>query len=279
MKSKINTLVALDLIFLFFICLSGTVSNKAISDAIYYVSFVIPILIGFYCIKKADSEAFSQDSGNSESEGHRLELFIKRDKALLSLPIIFPSIAIIALISLLTSLIMETTLGYTNSVELEGSFFSSLFLHAAVPAILEELLFRFIPLRLLSDNKKSAVIISSLLFSFAHANLFQIPYAFTAGLIFALADIFAGSVLPSLIIHFLNNVVSLFLLYDIVANTVFIVLTALTLLSVATIIAIRRRYAEFLKPLTDKRSDLLYISVFVFIGVTFFIALTNLIFT
>ena len=50
-----------------------------------------------------------------------------------------------------------------------------------------------------------AVVTSSILFSAMHANTSQIIFTFFVALVFGFVDMVADSVVPSLVIHFLNN--------------------------------------------------------------------------
>ena len=59
-------------------------------------------------------------------------------------------------------------------------------------------------------SRKWAVLISAALFALAHGNIYQIPYAFIAGAVFAVIDIAFDTVLPSFVIHFVNNLASIF---------------------------------------------------------------------
>ncbi len=71
----------------------------------------------------------------------------------------------------------------------------------------EELLFRFAllkPLRRCGDW--FAVIVSAVLFGVFHGNFDQAPYAIGVGIILGLVAVKSGSVLPSIILHSLNNI-------------------------------------------------------------------------
>ena len=85
-------------------------------------------------------------------------------------------------------------------------FALSILVIAVLPAIVEEILFRKI---LLSGLKKygtlGAVLISGALFSLFHQNPSQTVYQFISGALFALLAIKSGSIIPSIIIHFINN--------------------------------------------------------------------------
>ena len=88
---------------------------------------------------------------------------------------------------------------------------------AIVPAFAEEFAFRGIvmgSLRKFGDT--TAVIGSAILFGAMHQNISQIPFAFILGLIFAYVDCKFNSILPSIAIHFLNNLyaVSMSILRD-----------------------------------------------------------------
>ena len=75
-----------------------------------------------------------------------------------------------------------------------------------VPAFLEEMVFRGIvlqPLRRFGDG--FAIVVSAIIFSFAHLNLYQIPNAFIMGLIMGYFVVRSGSLWAGIIIHFANN--------------------------------------------------------------------------
>lgn len=77
---------------------------------------------------------------------------------------------------------------------------------ALTPALVEEFAFRGIimgTLRRYSDPL--AVLISAALFGIMHGNFVQIPFAFCVGLVLGFVDVKTNSLLPSIIIHFLNN--------------------------------------------------------------------------
>ena len=77
---------------------------------------------------------------------------------------------------------------------------------AIIAPIAEELIFRGLVLRTIAPyGKKLAIVVSALLFGLMHGNVKQFVGAFVCGIIFAAVDVKYGSVLPSLIIHILNN--------------------------------------------------------------------------
>lgn len=86
-------------------------------------------------------------------------------------------------------------------------FAGVLFTVAVLPAVMEEVIFRGV---LLNGLKKSfpewaAVLLCGALFSLFHQNPAQTIYQFCCGAAFALVAIKAGSILPTVLAHFLNN--------------------------------------------------------------------------
>lgn len=77
---------------------------------------------------------------------------------------------------------------------------------AVTPAFAEEFAFRGILMGSLRKYGNSfAIIVSAVMFGAMHGNIIQIPFAFILGLIFAYIDCKANSIIPSIIIHFINN--------------------------------------------------------------------------
>lgn len=80
---------------------------------------------------------------------------------------------------------------------------------AVVPACVEEFAFRGIVLGCLRKYSDSlAIIVSSITFGIMHGNFMQIPFAFVVGLILGFVVVKTNSLLPAIIIHFLNNSIS-----------------------------------------------------------------------
>lgn len=80
---------------------------------------------------------------------------------------------------------------------------------AVVPALIEEFAFRGVvmqPLRKYGDW--FAIVMSSVFFALLHGNMVQIPFAFIAGLALGFFRIKTGSIWTSVVIHFLNNTLS-----------------------------------------------------------------------
>lgn len=80
-----------------------------------------------------------------------------------------------------------------------------------LPAICEELIFRGIILNSFNKyNKVVAVVLSSLLFMIMHMSIEQTIYQFVLGLILGFVVIKTGSLLASITLHAVNNIVILF---------------------------------------------------------------------
>ncbi len=81
---------------------------------------------------------------------------------------------------------------------------------AVFPAVFEEFAFRGVimqPLRKYGDG--FAIIVSSVLFGLVHGNFIQMPFAIIAGIAIGYATTVTGSMWTGIIIHFLNNFLSL----------------------------------------------------------------------
>lgn len=90
-------------------------------------------------------------------------------------------------------------------------FVGVLLVVALLPAVFEELFFRGVILKGLTVfSKVGAILFCGLLFSLYHQNPAQTAYQFVCGAAFAWVAINAGSILPTVLAHFLNNAFILF---------------------------------------------------------------------
>lgn len=93
-------------------------------------------------------------------------------------------------------------------------FILSILSVAVFPALLEEFLFRGVIMgSLLKFGKGFALFTSTFIFGLVHGNLVQIPFAFLVGLVLGFVVLETGSFWSGVIIHFLNNLISLLLQY------------------------------------------------------------------
>lgn len=244
-KAK-KAVTLIDTLFLALLILSASVP-EALSSPLYVLSFLIPFAIGFKYSKSLRTE-------REEARGlaEELDSFFKLDKRKTPdiLPLIAPSVALIFSLAALTSLFLGI-LGFTSSSYADAGFFEMVIIHAVTPAILEEMLFRYIPMKLiLPYSRRSCVIISSFYFALIHADFFQMPYAFAAGVVFMVLDVAFDSVLPSMILHFVNNFLSVVWMkycLDWESAVMFIVILAIcSLLSCLFIVLRKKTYRTYI---------------------------------
>lgn len=236
-NKKISKIVLADLLFVCFLMLSGMLAE--LSDFFYIAAFLFPALFLILTEKPKTSLAPTLNRGNIP-------------QLLIAAPLIVGGVVLLAFIT--TSFF--SLFGIKDNTELPGNIFSVIVSHALLPALFEELLFRYAPIRMLGDMKRGNVIfLTSALFALAHCDLLKLPYAFFAGIAFAYLDIALASILPSLIIHFTNNLVSVFNIRysDTVFPTVlYISLAVLSAISIIIILVKRRALKEKFLPVISE---------------------------
>lgn len=199
MKNRIKLIAVTDLAFILLLSLAGILDGWPwqVARAAVFLLLISPALI----LAKRFDEREERPMG-------RLPLGIKGGNLLLTIPTLAPSVLLIFGVSALTSLIL-TSFGASGSTVEDAPIWEMILIHALIPAVLEEGLFRLVPLRLLgADRPGLCVILSALFFAFVHCSFYSIPYALVAGIIFMALDIAFDSVLPSLILHLINNTMS-----------------------------------------------------------------------
>ena len=88
-------------------------------------------------------------------------------------------------------------------------FILSILSVAVAPAFIEEFLFRGVIMgSLLKFGKAFAIFTSAFLFGLVHGNLIQIPFAFMVGLVIGAMVVETNSIWTGVIIHFINNFIS-----------------------------------------------------------------------
>ena len=88
-----------------------------------------------------------------------------------------------------------------------GVFILSVFVTCILPSITEELLFRGVILQGLRRRfgDISAIFLSAIMFALMHQNLQQLVYPFLLGSVMAWVVVRTGSLVSSMIVHFINN--------------------------------------------------------------------------
>ncbi len=268
MRRNLTILTASYTLFLLLLFLSGSFVGL-LSDVIYYLSFIIPIAISLLITRK-------------ELGDGREYLTIDRDGISLAWPVIFPTVSATMLISYLTSLVIFAVTGKTNYVDLGDSYILALLNHALLPAILEEALFRYLPMKLLAPySKRGAIFISAFFFALVHHNLFTIPYAFFSGVVFMALALATESVIPTIILHFINNAISVtfgFIQYDGAALMLYIWVGLMTLMSAIVIYRKREDYWLAILMINDKGEGVRFThEMLLFAALTLIIAIMVLI--
>lgn len=119
-----------------------------------------------------------------------------------------------AMFSSITSTVIPEDSSYILIPEGIWGFLLSLLTIAAFPAFLEEFVFRgAIMGSLMKFGKPFAIVCSSALFALIHGNLEQILFAFLVGLAIGFMVVETNSIWTGVIIHFLNNGISVCLDY------------------------------------------------------------------
>ena len=248
MKKEISTLTAIYALTMLLMCIPSLIPYQPVRIIFSYFAYFIPIGIGFIFIKRR---------GRLENESP-FGFGMQKDKILPFIPTVAPTISIIIAVAFLSERVLSF-IGYQSTSPVIDNLFLGILVHALLPAILEEVLFRYIPIKLLLPySGKWCVIFSTIFFSVMHLNLFTIPYAAVAGFIFVLIDIYAKGALPSIIIHFVNNTISVIMIRgytDSLSPTVFVIIAAvLALGSLGAALVMHKMYKGFLSPLS-KRCD------------------------
>lgn len=177
----------------------------ALGGIISLLAYAVPVFIGAVLaererIRREEECGFALPRDRSLALGWRELLF--------TLPLIAPTVLLLLGISYLTGLVL-TPLGLGAPEPPSGSLAMMLAVNCLVPALLEEMLFRYLPMRLSHGWSFSFTLaVPAVLFALMHGSPFAIPYALAAGVIFMLADMAQGSVIPSMLLHFVNNATS-----------------------------------------------------------------------
>lgn len=269
MSKKISTLTISYTLFLILLFLSGYLSG-VLSRIVYLLSGIIPLLLCFF---------LSRDELSGEKSRF---LTLKNENFKLALPLFAPTVGVIIIVSMITSWLIFMLTGKENRVDIGDSFILALINHALLPALIEEALFRYLPMRLLSSHSRCAtVFLSAFFFALIHRSLFTIPYAFIAGVIFMAIDLATDSVIPSLLLHFINNAISVGLIIyganPAFAPTVFTILAVLSLVSLVVIIIKREKYKNMLSLAFLSGEKVKFsLEMLLFAGLTLMIAIMNL---
>ena len=252
MTEAIKVVTLADIIFVILLIMSGSYTGL-IGESLYFLAFAVPIAIGFY---SSHGLRIKREEVAGLAEPPETILGFDRCRVRDLLPLISPVVALVFLVSLLTTLALSLFGVEMSTVEDQG-IVAMLVSHALAPALLEEALFRYIPMKLLLPySKRTCIVYSSLCFALIHCSFAQMPYAFVAGIVFMVVDVAFDSVWPSVILHFINNTASVVMMKycaDTVGTAIFISVL-LSLCAVSAIFIFRKRceYKKMLKGTLDK---------------------------
>lgn len=247
MTEAIKILTLIDIIFVILLGMSSSVGGVFGEIMYCCVVFVLPVLIGYYASLRLKSKR-EAEAGVTEKYTNPFLLSGSGFKRLL--PVIAPAVTLVFSVSLLTSFLLSAFGVSSPSVE-DRDIFTMLYAHALSPAILEEMLFRYVPLILLAPySKRMCIFYSAFCFALIHCSFWQMPYAFVAGVVFMAVDIALDSVWPSVLLHLINNAASVVMMKYCTttgATTIFIlVMLIFTLLSLILVYRKRREYRNML---------------------------------
>lgn len=245
MKKSIFVFVFFWLFARLTVLLSGSF-QMPLSDIFTVLAFSIPVFCGTV-ISERDRKRREEEAGVSLPEAKLLS--IEKKGMMLCLPLVFPTVALVFLTAYVSQLLLSW-FGVVMPKDETGNVIISILTGAAVPSVLEEMMFRYLPMKLiLPYSKKWTVAISALGFALFHPHIGQYFYALVAGIIFILADIAFDSVIPSLVFHFTNNLLSV-IYVNVGENTLYVKIFAISLavcaaISFALAVALRKKYAPY----------------------------------
>ena len=153
----------------------------------------------------------------------------KNDAGLVRTPIVYILLAIaIGVLAYIFNISFSTVwsmglegLGYRRAIGLPATTFypqlliTELVLSAVFPAIFEELAFRSCMLTGLRNRFGAwkSILLSSLAFSLYHINIVQTGYTFVFGIVVGYLTVKLGTVIPAMVVHFVNNFISIYYSY------------------------------------------------------------------
>ena len=236
MSKKISNLTISYLLFLLLLSFSAT-SPELWKTVLQILGYIAPIILALLTSR--------------ERIGDLRYLSLTKQGLIDAIPLIAPTLSVIMTVSYLTSLLVILISGRGGGVDLGDNYFVAIIIHALIPAVFEEILFRYLPMRLLSSySRRVTVLVSALFFALVHHDFFSIPYAFIAGIVFMTLDLASDSILPSVLIHFINNALSVSLVMfkdnPLVAPAILWALGIMTVVSFIFIIVKRHRYKQIL---------------------------------
>jgi len=213
---KINTIYFIALVLvavIFMLGYMGILQNEILTSFLIQiiVMFAIPLLMYSLLTKRNIKDTF-KDVGIKKVSSKIILISIALGFVLYFINT-FVADAFAGIIALFGYESLPTASSSTNVTY--GFLLKELILSCVLPGFCEEFLHRGI---MLHANKKHAntkycLIISSILFGLTHLNIRQFFYATILGFLMGYVTLVADSIIPSIIIHFMNNFLSNYFFY------------------------------------------------------------------
>lgn len=191
----------------------GIIQNDFVSSFLIQcvILFGVPLLLYTLLVSKNLKQTFA-DTGFKAISGKMLLISILLGVVLY----VINSFVATTFASIISFLGYETVkLGYSTQTINYLQLLKELVLSCVLPGLCEEFLHRGI---MLHANKKQtnpryALIVSSLLFGLMHLNINQFFYASILGALIGYVALASDSIIPGMIIHFMNNALSSYFYY------------------------------------------------------------------
>ena len=184
---------------------TNNITYLLLECVVYFLSFVLPAILFNEMNKNSQKEIYEPKDNDKKSSLYVAILF--------GIGLVFiycSSFVNYFLVNLFTDY-SEFSNQFLWFVELKYPYQMVIYFisYAIIPALVEEILFRGTVCRALTVyGKGTAVVISALLFALMHTNIEQMLYTFVAGLFFGLLYVETKSVLAPILLHFVNNSIS-----------------------------------------------------------------------
>ena len=197
---------------LFLLGYIGVIKNEILSSVLIQVVVMLAIPMLMYCLllKRKPKETL-KDCGIKKISAKMVAISI-----LLGVVLYFINSFVADAFYSIISMFGYKSLSSGTTVKLTyGKLFKELILSCVLPGVCEEFLHRGL---MLHANKKYAntkfcLITSSILFGLMHLNIRQFFYAAILGLLIGYVSLVADSIIPAIIIHFMNNFLSNYFFY------------------------------------------------------------------
>ena len=160
---------------------------------------------------------------------------------------------------------LKGNIGVAYSIDTPVKFIAGTILMAVFPAVFEELIFRGIIFNGLREklSPKGAIILCSILFALMHMSIYKTVYQLVLGAMLSIIVYFTGSIVYSMVFHFVNNFIIVLINYitTITGSTAFVytswgagdIVRAIGVMLIATVVLVVGCY--FLGKYCKKQPD------------------------